>query len=360
MKIITIPEREIGDYTEDDFGGKRNNPTVCVVRYGAFGDIIQISSILPLLKEQGYRVCVNVTERGYDILKSDPNVDELLVQKSDQVSNDRLTEYWEEMSKYFDKFIQLSESVEKELLLVPDRLEILDGEPVLVQANENYHKSKEEIHSLCNVNYMERTHDMAGVPHKFNPKFYPTKKEESWASEVRRRIKTKHVVMWALSGSSVHKVYPWTDIVIFTLLNSRKDVTFVTVGDDWCKILEAGWEKEKRIITKSGKWSIRETLAFLGKCNVVVGPETGVLNAASTLNCHKTVMLSHSSEENLSKHWKNTTTLEPSNYENFCFPCHKIHFGFKTCNRDKETGGAMCAVNIKPDTVVSDISRNLR
>ena len=85
-----------------------------------------------------------------------------------------------------------------------------------------------------------------------------------------------------------------------------------------------------------------------------------VQNAASTLNCHKTVMLSHSSEENLSKHWKNTTTLEPSNYENFCFPCHKIHFGFKTCNRDKETGGAMCAVNIKPDTVVSDISRNLR
>ena len=33
----------------------------------------------------------------------------------------------------------------------------------------------------------------------------------------------------------------------------RKDVSFVTVGDDLCTLLEAGWEKEKRVITKSGK-----------------------------------------------------------------------------------------------------------
>ena len=107
------------------------------------------------------------------------------------------------------------------------------------------------------------------------------------------------------------------------------------VGDELCQLLELGWEKEKRVITKSGKWSMRKTLAFLDVCDIVIGPETGVLNAASTLDCRKIVMLSHSSKENLSKHWNNTATLEPDYYPGFCYPCHKMHYGFQTCNRDE-------------------------
>ena len=75
------------------------------------------------LKSKGYRVCVNVTERGENICYSDPNIDELLIQKTDQISiESRLTEYWEKMSPCFDKFIQLSESIEGSLLLVGDRV----------------------------------------------------------------------------------------------------------------------------------------------------------------------------------------------------------------------------------------------
>jgi ADP-heptose:LPS heptosyltransferase len=181
-----------------------------------------------------------------------------------------------------------------------------------------------------------------------------------WAKTTRKKIGANKVVLWTLAGSSVHKVYPWTDLVIAQILIKRKDVSFVTIGDDLCQLLEAGWEDEPRVITKSGKWSIRRTLAFLDQCDAVVGPETGVLNAASTLDCHKVVMLSHSSKENLSKHWKNTTTMEPDVYENFCFPCHKMHYGFDTCNRDEETGGAMCAVHIKPENVAKAILDNLK
>ena len=361
MKIIIVPEKEFDDLTPEDFGGKRVDKTACVVRYGGFGDMIQVASLFPGLKEQGYRVCVNVTERGEDILKSDPNVDELLVQKTDQVPNDKLTEYWKVMSPCFDKFVQLSESIEGKLLLIGDRFDTIEDKTVFIKGDPRFENlSKNEIHELCNKNYMEETHDLGGVPYKFYPKFYPTKSEIKWAKEVRRRIKTRNVILWSLSGSSVHKVYPWTDSVISRILLERNDVSFVTVGDDLCQLLEMGWEKEKKVITKSGKWSIRKTLAFLDVCNIIVGPETGVLNAASTLDCHKIVMLSHSSKENLSKHWTNTTTLEPEYYSNYCYPCHKMHWGFKTCNRDEETGGAMCAANIKPESIVSDILENLR
>ena len=338
--------------------------------------MIQVSSLFPLFKERGYRVCLNVTERGYDIVKTDPNIDEILLQKTDQVPNNCLTEYWERLSKCFHHFVQLSESIEGTLLVTPARQEMMDGEAKLVPASPRFSLSKEELHKECNVNYMERTHDLAGegfligdgfskpgsikLPHVFRPKFYPTKKEKQWAKSTRKKMGGNKIVLWTLAGSSVHKVYPWVDLVIAQILIKRKDVSFVTIGDDLCQILEAGWEEEPRVITKSGKWSIRRTLAFLDQCDTVVGPETGVLNAASTLDCHKVVMLSHSSKENLSKHWKNTTTMEPDVYENFCFPCHKMHYGFDTCYREEETGGAMCAVHIKPDSVAKAILENLK
>ena len=35
----------------------------------------------------------------------------------------------------------------------------------------------------------------------------------------------------------------------------------------------------------------------------------------------------HSAEENLTKHWTNTASLIPKDCP--CYPCHKMHFGFK-------------------------------
>ena len=359
MKSFTLPSKDLDDLTEGDFGGVRSEKTVCVVRYGGFGDMIQTASILPLLKKQGYRVCVNVTENGSNIIRSDPYVDELLIQETDQIPVNRLTEYWEKLSKCFDKVVQLSESVEGSLLVISERVLEIGGEKTLVPCDPRYNYSKEKLHKECNINYMERTHDLAGVPYEFSPRFYPTQREIMWAKKFRKKIKTKNIVLWALAGSSVHKVYPWVDAVIASILKEREDVSFVTVGDNLCSLLEMGWENEKRVVKKSGKWSIRKTLAFIEQCDLIVGPETGVLNAASSLPMRKIVMLSHSSEENLSKHWVNTLSLEPDDCE--CFPCHKLHpQGFITCTKDETTGGALCASLINPETITNDILRNLK
>ena len=57
--------------------------------------------------------------------------------------------------------------------------------------------------------------------------------------------------------------------------------------------------------------------------------------------------------------WKNTKAFEPSVEDCPCFPCHKMHFGFNTGNRDEETGGAMCAVKTRPEPLIEDILSNL-
>lgn len=340
MKITHIPKKKWQELSNEELGGKRKD-TVCLIRYGGFGDLIQASSIFPLIKEKGKKVCVNVTENGYDILKNDPNVDELLIQTTDQIPNEELESYWKRLRRIFPSVINLSCIVEQGLLLLPNS-------PI-------YNADKSERHKKLNKNYSEALHNKARVPHLFNTKFYPSASEKKWVAEQRRnmRLGSQHyVIVVALSGSSVHKAYPYMDSVIAYYMTEEPTARFVLVGEELCKMLEVGWEKESRVFCKSGDWSIRESLSFAQTADLVLGPETGVLNAVSSEDVAKVVMLSHSSEENLTKHWVNTTAVKS---DADCYPCHKMHYGFATCNRHEETGGAMCAARLDPKNVVDAI-----
>jgi ADP-heptose:LPS heptosyltransferase len=108
-------------------------------------------------------------------------------------------------------------------------------------------------------------------------------------------------------------------------------------------MLEVGWEQEPRVHCMSGKYTIRQSMSLLAECAVVIGPETGMLNAAAHMDVPKIVLLSHSSANNLTKHWVNTVAVEPQNTA--CYPCHKMHYSFEHCNRSEETGTALCATN---------------
>jgi hypothetical protein len=129
-------------------------------------------------------------------------------------------------------------------------------------------------------------------------------------------------------------------------------------GDEACQLLEQGWENQSRIRRESGKMGIRQTLALAQVVNLVVGPETGVLNAVAFEPNGKVIMLSHSSKENLSKHWVNTTTLTPANTP--CYPCHRLHYDSQFCHLVEGTHAAACQDDIAPDSVFLAIMAHYR
>ena len=131
-----------------------------------------------MFKEMGYRVCVNVTETGHSLLLNNPYVDELLIQKDNQISNFSLGEYWEKVAQCFEKFVQLSESIEGTLLLNPKRTIEIDGKYHLTEGSEAYNWSKEKIHELCNKNYLEETHRIADIEFKHAHFYYPSSSEK--------------------------------------------------------------------------------------------------------------------------------------------------------------------------------------
>jgi len=329
--------------TEHRFGYQASKPekTAAVVRYGAFGDLIQASSVLAVLKNQGYHTTLYTTLQGYTVVKHDPNIDKFIIQGKDQVPNHALPHFWDAISKKYDKFVNLSESVEGSLLALEGRTQ--------------HTWPKNLRHKMLNVNYLEFAHDLAEIPHEFNQKFYATDDEKAWA---RKQVKELggRVVMWSLAGSAVHKTWPYLDQVIARLMIEQKDVKVVLVGDELCKLLEHGWENEPRVIRKSGEWTIRESLAFAPYADVVVGSETGVLNAAGMEAVPKVVMLSHSSTENLTKHWKNTIALEP---KTSCYPCHMMHYHFGNCRQDEASGVAQCQADITPDEVYNAVVKSI-
>lgn len=292
---------------------KAGSKMVCVCRFGGFGDMIQASSILPALKDEGWHVTFMTTPKGKDILEHDPHIDRWLLQDTDQVPNGALPDFWAVWRKKFDRFINLSESVEGTLLAMPGRV--------------NHAWPDELRRKYMGLNYLEFMHEIAAVPMPARQGFYPSEEETQWAQKEIAAL-GGFTIMWALSGSSVHKAYPFQDYAMAMVLRAIPEARFILVGDQACTVLEKGWQEDKRVLRTSGKWSVRKTLAAAQECDMVVGPETGVLNAVGLCHNTKIVMLSHSSPENLTRDWINTDTMIP---DVPCYPCHRMHVSREFC-----------------------------
>lgn len=337
-------------------------PSVGVVRYGGFGDMIQASTIFPALKAQGLKVYVLTTPQGKAIIEHDPHVDGFLLQDTDQVPNEELAAFWEVQAARFSRFVNLSESVEGTLLAYPGR------------ANHAWPHAVRKAR-MSTVNYLEWTAQLAEVPFMPAARFYPTHAENEAVDRFLQRERVRAItssanaagallgpvnapvrfnVMVTLSGSSVHKAYPHMDHVIDRVLANLPLASVLLVGDLPCQILEVGWERHPRVMCLSGRIGIRETLALALACDCVIGPETGVLNAVGLEPMAKVVILSHSSATNLTKHWANTTPIEPPTD---CYPCNRLHHDRRYCPEHQPTGAALCAFDVEPTLVYLPIHR---
>ena len=323
--------------------------TCAIVRYGAWGDVIQMSSILPGLKEAGYHVTLYTIPRAWEAVKHEPLIDKVILQDPEQVPNAWLGGFFDALRLKYDKFVNLCESVEGSLLAMAGRA--------------TFDWSQEARHAYMNHNYIEHTHRIAGVRfEKPLMRFVANEKEQKWAKEERARMKAEKVVLWVLRGSAVHKVWSGGidtqnnitgfDGVIARILQQWPHAKIVTVGDESAKkTIEAPWAelKEPRVVLRSCVWDIRQTMAFAKECDIVIGPETGVMSAVAMEPMRKIVFLSHSTVENLTKNWVNTTSLFSRNVP--CSGCHKLIHNWDQCVQDGTSGIAACQADIHPSEV---------
>jgi len=316
----------------------RKGKQVLVIRYGALGDAVMSTPVVRQLKKEGYYVVYNCSDYSAQVLKENPNIDEFLIQAKDVIPNEELGDYWNYIGKDFDRIINLSGTVEDKLLKV--------------QGKSGFDWSHRKRRKECNKNYVDYTMEVAGYPELKGEKteLFFTEQEKNLAKVFLDNHKDRFLIIWAMSGSSMHKVYPWSEYVAGSIYQKYGNETLiVTVGDDFSRMLE--WNLPNTL-PRCGIFTVRQSMLMTKHADLVIGPETGIMNAAGCYNTPKIIFLSHSSEENLTKHWKNVTPLHPEDCR--CHPCHKLIY-VDTCPSGKVGGRPKCAENIKPETVFKAI-----
>ena len=314
-----------------------------VLRWGAFGDAIQVTPVFRLLHNDGYEVIFHTMKQGEQVTRHNPYISKWIVWNKEK-KWDYLTWYWKNLALEYGephRFINLTGTSENTLILHPGQAE--------------YKWPKELRHAQCNLNYWDAALHNSGYRHLFGLKgeLYFTPDEDRATVKYLKdaRIWDKFVVLWSLSGSAHHKVYPWAEYVAKKFLDRHKDVAIITVGDNACKVLE--WE-HPRTVCESGamKWRMAMSLTRMVDC--VIGAETGILSAAGCYPTPKVLMLSHSTEENLSKYWKNCISLTPNLFLAPCYPCHQLHYQRQGCLIESErfgSGAPVCTVYTVPQDV---------
>lgn len=299
-----------------------------------------ITPVFKELKREGYHVTANISKDAMKVLMHNPYIDEFMVEDISKLKiKDRsLDDYWGKISKGFDRVINLSGTIEEDLLRPESR--------------DTFFDTKEKRHADCNKNYYDYTLEKAGYPDikGRNGELHFTKNEHKQAQKKMMKYKDKFVVLWSLSGSSYHKVYPYAEYVACEFLERYPNTVVITVGDIACQLLE--WE-HPRTICKSDRWSIRESMIMTKYVDLVVGTETGILNAVGCYDTDKVILLSHSSHENLSKYWEN---CYPVQADVPCIECHQLHEELKSCPLG-DLGVPICMENLMPNVVLNTVEK---
>jgi ADP-heptose:LPS heptosyltransferase len=288
----------------------------CIARYGAIGDALQLTPVIHQLHDDGFDVTLNISPYTEAVYKNNPYVANIICQERNVIPNIELGDYWDYWRKEYDLYINLSESIEGKLLKVEGRTDFYTP--------ANWRREK------CDINYHDQHMILAGLPHSkyLLPELYFTREEIKAIEYELRPIKDKFIITWALRGSSHHKQYPFFQEVAKVWVKDHPDSVIITVGGPESIPMQV---QHPQIIPLAGQWDIRRSFALASKSDLVIGPESAIVNGASCFDVPKICLLSHSSKNNLTKYWTNNYSLEPDTEVAPCYPCHQLHYSLESC-----------------------------
>jgi ADP-heptose:LPS heptosyltransferase/predicted SAM-dependent methyltransferase len=340
-------------------GGKK---TALVIRYGGFGDGIIASPLFKRLKQDGYEVTLNTTERMLSIVKNNPNIDHIMMQEDEVIPRWQLGDYWDEIGKKYDKVVNLSETLEVKFLTIHrPKEQNLPGHPGYLDYRKHYYYYPQEIRrQVCGKdNYYDYVLQVAGYTDVERPKgeLYFDYREEAFCQKFRDRFKNYFVILWSLSGSAMHKAWLRAEETAIRLLSKHRDMVILTVGDYACKLIE--W-RHPQSFSMIDEWGIRASMLMTKYVDLVIAPETGILNAAGCFDTPQISLLTHSSKTNLTKYFTNDHSIQA---HIDCSPCHKMVFmdNFRDCELiggGSENGGidfCACGDAFSPEIVIREV-----
>ena len=337
-----------------------------IARLGGIGDNLMAASVARPLQRLGYKVDVLTAAGNHVVFWNNPHVDKLSVKEPGDLPEGDVAAWqtwFASRAKEYDLFAHLSHSCEARHAFFPH----------MTQFNwrADYRRK------IAAGSYIETVHDIAGVPYEFGPLFFPTDEEKERAAETKAKIGPK-TVGWILSGSRIDKLHPYSSMIIGRIIKELgMPVIMFGAGAKQFEMAKSIMEHvERQNGTHEGlwlaltpdtaeaggdmSWPIRRSLTQCQACDVVVGPDTGTTWSVAFEEVPKVVMISHTSVENITKHWRNTIALHADEYRVPCWPCHLLHDTPATCVQNKEGNGAACMTDISAELILTAVRACMR
>lgn len=348
---------------------------ILIVRIGAFGDAVITTPLVRHLAQQGNEIVYLGSEQSEQVLRHNPHISKFILHKRDSITNDKLGEYFAEIAKDngCDRIIDLCESIEVRLALAAD--------------HPQWNWPKDERKAYANLNYYEFTFDMASkqlaykdktiingeerdltivtmgsygdISKCYLPDMFFSQEEQDWAMEERKSFLGQRVIMWGLSGSGRNKTWPFVPYVVGDLVKKYKDIKVILVGGNTCQILECAFPNHNRIIKRCGEYTFRQSALLAQYVDLVVSPDTGFLHTAGCWETPKIGLLTHTTIENITKHFLNDFSLESKAP---CAPCFRlISDAEKQCPIEQESHATLCMGKeaMNPEDVLAQIEEVL-
>ena len=355
LNLLALPaEREIPEHLLK-LEEVRVGQWAAVCRFGGVGDNLIAAGVFPDLVRQGNHVEIITSKHAGCVFEHNPWASKVSIcEDGDQPGDGGI-----EWQKWFDRrsheyggrLFHFSHSVETTL--------------AFVQAQTAFWWPERVRRRLCHKSYLEMAADIAGTSYGFPPLFHSSEAEKAKAAATKA-LMGERVIGWVICGSRFDKVYPYSAMAIARLIREL-ETPVMLIGEpgggyEIAKDIQAqvtkhnGDEKGLFLIgadpVLAANWPIRRSLAQAQACDLVIGPDTGVMWAVAMEAMPKIMLLSHASPENITKHWKNTVTLHADQGRVPCFSCHRLHDTVETCHLNKDGTGVACISDISAEDIL--------
>ena len=332
-----------------------------LVRDGAIGDVIQITPAVRAWAQAGYRVTV-IAHRdiGDAVLANNPHVYAIHDMPHDLPWKRRtalIAQYVKRHGIDANRWIDLAGSCENRYLWHSHR-------------PEYHYAAANRRQASAGVNYVKHICcDLAGAPDA-RMELHASESEQRWCDAFRARFAGKTIVYLQLHGSSLNKAWPYWPILVEALHRDPR-VVVVTGGSPRATTLERGIHEyagvdHKRFLPLASNggdaWTLRNAILMTRAAHVVIGPETGLINAALAWGTPTVILHSHAAPENLvpQEHRYNVVSITPDPKLAPCAPCYKIvgdEDGCDTCYWGDSwlRSAYRCMAAIEPATVYQKV-----
>jgi ADP-heptose:LPS heptosyltransferase len=288
-----------------------------VLRPGsALGDTIFVSPVPRIFAERGHQVDVACETFTRPIFNNNPYITNFVETPTEEHWSE-----WEpkfnELVKDYDKVVHAHGHIEVGLM---HRTDIKWGRIPNAAQRREIAKGK---------SYQDTIFEGLGLEDRgILPEFYFTPEEEDSMAKLREILDKdgQKLVLWQLTGSTLSKNLVWGPHYVKETMAKFPNTVHYIYTQEPSHLAQI--PNDPRVLDAIGKVSIRESIILTKIADLVIGPESFLVNSAAAFDTPKIIFFSHSSPDNLARYYKNCHSIVPLP-EVACSPCYLIQIPFQ-------------------------------